>query len=298
MSFADTLVMVDCRARATPSPRAPTKDAIFACVARDGASEHPAYFRTRAAAMAWLDDLIEDELQAGRRVLAGFDFALGYPAGFAAALTGTASVFAVWDWLCARIEDRVDNANNRFDVAAQINARFPGLGPFWGCPAHLCVPGLPHRGSERHGHGQRERRATEQSGRGAAQPVWKLYTTGAVGSQSLLGIPHLTRLRRRLGRRCQVWPQDSGAEQPTAPVVLCEIYPSLVRATYETPLPEQYPEALYHIADAEQVRAAVDCYAMVPRDRVDGWFAIAPSPPVHVTEEGWILGLAPDRVVR
>ena len=53
-----------------------------------------------------------------RTVFAGFDFGFGYPQGFAEALTGRAEALAVWDWLEARIEDKADNQNNRFEIAA------------------------------------------------------------------------------------------------------------------------------------------------------------------------------------
>lgn len=66
----------------------------------------------------------------------GFDFPFGYPAGIAQRLTGEASGLAFWDWLAAQIEDRADNANNRYDVAAAINEKFRDVvGPCWGRPS-------------------------------------------------------------------------------------------------------------------------------------------------------------------
>ena len=41
----------------------------------------------------------------------------------------------MWDLLAQLVDDRDDNANNRFEVAAELNRRVgPGPGPFWGCP--------------------------------------------------------------------------------------------------------------------------------------------------------------------
>lgn len=285
MSAPRTIIAVDWSARAAPSSVKPVRDAIFACVHRPGVPGHPAYFRTRTALMDWLNGVLDDELVAGRKVLAGFDFAFGYPAGFAQALTGTPDPLAVWDWLDTRIEDGADNANNRFEIAARMNARFPGVGPFWGCPAGLGLAGLPEKGSARAGHGMAEKRLVEQIC--GAQPVWKLYTTGAVGSQSLLGLPRLAQLRRRLGARCAVWPmQQVGA----ADVTLTEIYPSVVRMAYDRPLTDQFPDETYQIPDAEQVRAVCDAYAAIPPTAWDGVFA-APARQAQAREEGWILGV-------
>ncbi|MEO0660788.1 MAG: hypothetical protein AAFZ87_04555, partial [Planctomycetota bacterium] len=66
---------------------------------------------------------------AGRRVLAGFDFPFGYPAGVAQAITGSDDPFALWQWLEARIEDQEDGSNNRFEVAEEMNRAFDGPGP-------------------------------------------------------------------------------------------------------------------------------------------------------------------------
>lgn len=269
MTF-DTIIAVDWSARSAPSPARPTPDAIFACVGRNGTLDTPQYFRTRFAVMDWLDDLLDAEITAGRRVLAGFDFAFGYPDGFADALTGSNSGLAVWDWLSDQIVDESDNTNNRFKIADQINARFPGTGPFWGAPATVNLKHLPHKGTARSGHGMVEKRTCERASK-TAQPVWKLYTTGAVGSQSLLGIPHLNRLRKRLGAHCAVWPMQ---DADTVQVTLCEIYPSL--------FPDSSDDA-NGILDARQVSRVVGQF-----------FDEMPELPklgAALTQEGWIVGL-------
>ena len=101
--------------------------------------------RTRADATDTLATLFETERDAGRRVLAGFDFPFAYPGGFAEALTGTPGPLRLWEALAARIEDAPDNANNRFQVAAELNDLFPGIGPFWGCPESFDDPRLPSK---------------------------------------------------------------------------------------------------------------------------------------------------------
>ncbi|WP_414897357.1 hypothetical protein [Rhodovulum sp. YEN HP10] len=109
MSAPDTVIMADWSARSGHSPARPTADAIWIAVARRDATTLTAYFRSRAGAEAALADLLDEECRAGRRVLLGGDFAFGYPAGLAGALTGTASARAVWAWL----EDGPDNRNSR-----------------------------------------------------------------------------------------------------------------------------------------------------------------------------------------
>ena len=79
----DTHVVVDWSARNAPSPAAPSKDAIWIGVQRDTGPEAPRYFRTRSEAVSWLADFLSAEAGAGRKVLAGFDFPFGYPAGVA-----------------------------------------------------------------------------------------------------------------------------------------------------------------------------------------------------------------------
>ena len=124
MPLFDTHIIVDWSARSKPSPAKPTKDAIWWAVARvDGGSASvlkPKYARTRDDALQCLVRLIADELDAGRRVLVGFDFPFGYPEGVAAHLTGKGSALALWDWLAEHIEDAPNNANNRHKVAAEV----------------------------------------------------------------------------------------------------------------------------------------------------------------------------------
>ena len=135
-----THIVVDWSARSKPSPARETKDSIWwatARITRRGVRvRKPEYARTRHEALDRLAGLIGGELKAGRRVLVGFDFPFGYPAGVAEHLTGKASALALWDWLAAEIKDAPDNGNNRYEVAAAFNDAYPGLGPFWGRPPH------------------------------------------------------------------------------------------------------------------------------------------------------------------
>ena len=297
MSLFHTHIVVDWSARSKPSPKRKSKDAIWWAVARvEGGIEvaEPAYVRTRHEAIDRLARLLASELDAGRRVLVGFDFPFGYPAGVAEHTTGKASAMALWDWLAARIEDAPDNANNRYDAAAAVNDAYPGLGPFWGRPAAWPYPTIPERASERTERSAHppERRICDIRATGA-KTVWQLAYTGSVGSQMLLGLPALRRLVAdpRIAGRAAVWPFQTGLQTPDAPAVIAEIYPSLLRTEVRTRRGKD------EILDSAQVRVNAEAFARL--DALDGLaplFAGAPGLTADErrlieTEEAWILGL-------
>ncbi|WP_371039078.1 molybdopterin guanine dinucleotide synthesis [Rhodosalinus sp. FB01] len=267
----DTVLMVDWSGGADRGPR-PKKDAIWGCVVSPAGAEPPVYLRSRPVAEAWLTTRIAAERAAGWRVLAGFDFPFGYPAGFAAALTGRADALAVWDWLEARIEEG-PRTSNRFDVAAGINARFPGVGPFWGNGLRRDIAHLPRKGRARAGHGMEEWRAAERRARGAFS-CWQLSGAGSVGSQALTGLPVLARLRRRFG--AAAWPFEPVAD---ADVALVEIWPSLLREAIAA------RRGADEILDAAQVRLMAAALARLKGERLSAMLGVS------APEEGWILGL-------
>lgn len=281
----DTVAVVDWSAASTPSPAKPSADAIWLGVhGSEGA--RVGYFRTRALAEAAVAGLIAGERAAGRRVLVGFDFALGYPAGFAARLTGRAEARAVWAWLHGRITDDAANRNNRFAVAEGVNWAFGGAGPFrgpfWGRPAGLDLPALPAKKAVDYaGLGLTERRAVERVVP-RAQPVWKLYTTGSVGSQVLMGLPMVHRLAQGAG--VAVWPFD---ETGQAGVVLAEIYPSLLADAVA---------AEGGIKDAAQVRLlARALWRLAQSGQMAALMQVPPDTP---PDEGWILGAGHEAALR
>lgn len=259
------VAVVDWSAAASPTSPKPCKDAIWIGL-RDARGSQEIYCRTRREAEIRLRDLIETG-----NWLIGFDFPMGYPAGFAERLTGQGTARAVWHWLEAAVEDGPDNRNNRFTVAAGVNRRFGG-GPFWGRPATLDLPDLPLRKTVDYAAlGLPERRAVERLLR-TAQPVWKLYTTGAVGSQALMGLPVIARLARLPG--VAVWPFD-----PPARVTLAEVYPSLLAAAVaaagdkikDRAQVRLLARALWHLARTDRLAPLLDC-------------------PAPAAEEGWTLG--------
>ena len=301
MPLFDTHIIVDWSARSKPSPKKPGKDAIWWAVARDGMVAEPWYERTRHNAIVRLADLIQAEREENRRVLVGFDFPFGYPAGVAQRLAKSASAFALWNWLAAQIDDGESNDNNRYEVATKINKHYPGLGPCWGRPSSWDYPDVPIGGSERdlqHTHPQ-ERRIADGHAKGA-KTVWQLLYTGSVGSQALLGIPALERLRHWPGLRGQVavWPFDSDLAVPDKPVVLAEVYPSLLRDAIKVHArPDEVP-------DHAQVRINAHAFASLDTaNELDPLFSGARylSPDQRkqvVAEEGWILGLGHEAKLR
>jgi hypothetical protein len=272
----DRVIVVDWSAANLPTSQTLRSNAVWiGCHDAEGGIEW--HHRTRATAEAQLVTLIETAQADGLRLLIGFDFAMGYPAGFARRLTGTPEAKAVWRWLAGVITDGPDNRNNRFDVAARINAMFPeGPGPFWSHPTGQSWPGLPYRrvGIDYAALGLAEVRAAEVAVPRAKSP-WMLFNPGSVGSQSLLGLPVIHRLSRMPG--VAVWPFDDLAD-----VVLAEVYPSLLAGEVAI-----LANSAGLTADQAQVRLLSRAlFNLASRDRLEPLFAA----PEAAREEGWILG--------
>lgn len=302
----DAYVMVDWSAAASPQTGA---DSVWIAVLEwdEGGGFRPFVVRnppTRRAAMADLADRLSDIVARGRTALVGFDFAFGYPAGFAARLSPDCPDWrGIWRTFAALLRDGDDNANNRFEVAATLNRRLFGRAfPFWACPPQAAGEYLSARrpaGFAADGEGLAEFRHADRAAAGP-QSVWKLAYPGAVGSQALLGIAHLEGLRRHpwLDGRVRVWPFETGLQplaRPQGPlVVLAEIYPSLFPVSV---LPGQ-------VKDRAQVEAVVrQLSALDAAGRLAPLFAGPPTLPAAARtaierEEGWILGIETARQAR
>ena len=265
MTGFDTVVMVDWSGGNDRGPK-PIRDAIWACVAREGRAEEPVYLRNRHTAENWIHTFLTTELEAGRRVLAGFDFPFGYPTGFAKALTGQPDPFAVWEWLEQHIDDTA-KSNNRFDVAGAINRGFETRGPFWANGLSRDIDHLP-RNKSGYENPFPERRKAEEIAKGAFT-CWQMAGAGAVGSQVFMGLPFLARLRRKFDARA--WP----FEPLTTQVSLVEIWPSLTLSN----APDNW------IKDAWQVHEVARTVSALDKE------TLAEMLDVTAPEEGWIFGL-------
>jgi len=250
---------------------------------------------TRAAAAAEIHAVVARCLAAGRRLLVGVDFPLAYPAGltrmFPAVFGAGPPWRALWRTLADRIEDKADNANNRWEVAAALN-RDTGHRLFWGCPsgeanAYLGtkdrpLPGLAEREPALARFRLTERRA--QGVGGSIQSVWKLAYAGSVGSQALLGIPHLEALRSHFGGDVAIWPLETGLAPALTPVTVTEIWPTVFPTDWS-----RHP-----VRDAAQVLEVVARVAGADTaGELAAWLApaIEPASAERVAEEGWILGV-------
>ena len=292
MPLFDTIVIVDWSARSKPSPKKPSPNAVWWAVGRAGKVQGTVYARTRHEAIADVAALIASELDAGRRVLAGFDFPFGYPRGVAKRVAGTRSALALWQWLSERIEDDPKNANNRYAVAAEMAECYAGgIGPFWGRPKDWKCPGIPARKKCRTLAAPPPEKRIADTWASGAKTVWQLAYNGSVGSPVLLGLPALNRLRKdaRLAGRIAVWPLEGGLGPPDAFAVLAEVYPSLLKA--------EVAVCGDAILDRAQVRTNVKAFsALNAEDCLAPLFGgpatlSAGQRKLIETEEAWILGL-------
>jgi hypothetical protein len=235
-----------------------------------------------------------------RRVLLGVDLSLGVPAGLTAALGGDRWDH-LWRLLAERLHDDERNRNDRFEVAAELNARLgPGPGPFWGCPPRAATATLQPRRVHAVPYPAvsgdlDDFRLTEARLRALGRrpfPVWQLLGVGSVGSQVLVWLPLLQRLRTdaELGERLRVWPfetdwQREAGDRSAAPVVLAEVWPSLLPLDL----------GRHPVKDAAQVLGTAEHLARLDSaGDLAGWFdprLTEAEREVVTREEGWILGV-------
>ena len=296
MPLFDIYIAIDWSARGKPSPRKPSKDSIWI-------AEHPkpkntpaeVYCRTRHECLTYLRERLGDHINASRRVFVGFDFAFGFPEGFAKAigLDGTLPPWRqVWDELARLVVDNPDNSNNRFEVAAELNRRCGGDGPFWGCFSKLdnLKPTSPQYPYTTHSNFSLERLRCVDRRESGVQPVWKLAYAGSVGSQTILGIPVVRWLRDEFAD-CAVWPFETGFTTEPTPangpfILLVEIWPTIVAIDPSVP-----------IKDQAQVRAVAWWLAELDMKGELGRLFDVPQnlPPEAVSaclrEECWIFGV-------
>jgi hypothetical protein len=252
---------------------------------------------TRAEAEKKLTAILDDLKKRGERVLLGFDFPLGFPRGFAAALklAGEHPWRAAWDQIDRMVKDKADNTNNRFGVASEINRRLTGGPfPFWGCPPKDALTTLQPKRARAHGPDDLpEFRHADLAAPGASS-IWKLYYNGSVGGQAILGIPLVRRLKLAREGGARVWPFETGfkalaeADLAGVEVVVAEVYPSLIKTV----------PAAGEVKDQAQVRATAEHFARLDEGgKLGATFGPSKSAPADLvvdaeTEEGWILGAA------
>lgn len=254
---------------------------------------------TRAEGEALLASILADHRKRGDRVLVGLDFNFGYPVGTAARLKLDGTPWnSMWKFIASNVVDKADNTNNRYQVAAKMNRLMTDEAwPLWGAPAKQAQRWLtttkPPAGA---GADIPEFRATENAARkGRLQPksVWQMHGAGAVGGQTLVGIPAVRRLLESLGSSGAVWPFGTGWRELTPDdieplsALVVEVWPSMFEGK---PNPGEFK-------DQAQVRSTAEALAHMDEA---GELAKAFGPPKDATpeliaqveqEEGWILGV-------
>jgi hypothetical protein len=312
MPLFETYIIVDWSARNTLSPKKPTADAVWLGELTPSINaQSETYFRSRRECFHFIVERLRHHFDCKHRILLGFDFSFAYPQGFASALNlpmrNKGAWWDVWTELSQGIDDADDNTNNRFAVAADLNGIVGDGqgGPFWGLPAgqvrkHLRPnsPGFPFKTAK--GLNLERLRITETRMR-RMQETWKLYGAGSVGSQTLVGIPYLYRLRKHadLDASSAVWPFETGfTPTPVTAagpyIVHAEIWPGIVRETVAS-IFEKQPMAI-----KDQIQVRVLCQWMADRDQQNelGRFFDVPDGidkktiQVCIEHEGWILGAA------
>jgi hypothetical protein len=254
---------------------------------------------TRAKALAELEDLLGRCLKRGDKVLVCVDFPIGFPAGAAELLKLKGEPWrAIRDFLLKEMKDKPDNSNNRFALASRMNRLMSGGPfPFWGCSKKDELTTLSVKKSREHKAGEiTEYRIAEEvalnAKKGRPQPVWKIAYAGAVGGQTLTGIPAIERLREKFPA-LKIWPFEIPLAKLDADglegvrIVVAEVLPSLNSS---------HPEAT-EIRDEAQVRTI--CEALAERDasgKLGAMFAgahkLSDTQKAKITsEEGWILGI-------
>jgi len=272
------------------------KDSIWIGTSEIGSlptSENP---RTRHAAMAELRTRCLAAIAAGERLLIGFDFAFGYPAGAAETIGGTSSWQSIWTRLAVDVVDGSDNVSNRFHAAERINRSLAdGLARYWGHPWQHRYDALTrHKPADNH-RVIAEKRLVERYN-SKTQPVWKLSGIGAVGSQAFVGIPRLQALRADplLAGHVAIWPFETAfANDLSKSITVAEIFPSIINVV----------AGKGEVRDRLQVEAISTLFARADQAGKLKELLSAPASlasddlPVVLAEEGWIVGVGHEALV-
>jgi precorrin-8X/cobalt-precorrin-8 methylmutase len=247
---------------------------------------------TRENATTSLGNILARLVKSGRRVLVGFDFPFGYPAGTAERLGFRGLPWRhMWQNVADRVMDDHTNKNNRIDVAEDLNQALTAEPfPFWGNVREETRPYLRRRGRRTHGvNDLAEWRLCDVRGR-TTSSVWQLAGAGSVGSQVLTGIPRVWQLRcdPRLALVTHIWPFETGLSYDSRPqIILAEVYPSIIKPIAIPNKPK----------DAGQIVALARYFADLDEDgRLGALFRgnkdLSPAEKSVVElEEAWVLGV-------
>jgi precorrin-8X/cobalt-precorrin-8 methylmutase len=314
MPSFNTYIMVDWSGGARR--RANRSDTIWIAYGHTG-DPHPATTSpfSRTGAMELVTALLEEVTARGSRALVCFDFAYGYPRDFPASLltaTGKGDTdlpwLGVWRFLGDSIKDdegttsgrKPTNRSNRFEVANQINSLLSvspeAAGPFWcaGSEAYRYLPQKrpPQPFQTAQGYAVKALRLTDERARSGTP--FRLFGTASVGSQSLTGIAHLSKLRydHKFETKSVVWPFETGWATKSnwlpeyTSIVHAEIYPSVREAKHDTIKDRGQVRAMWEWARDLDQRDLLWCEFCRPMEIDPG---SREDIAIQLTE-GWILG--------
>ncbi|WP_371396271.1 hypothetical protein [Fretibacter rubidus] len=265
---------------------APTmgKDSIWAAESGHAPSNIP----TRFEAMQTLRARISQAIAHDERLLIGFDFAFGYPAGISQAICGDNHWRSLWAYLAQHVTNGPQNINNRFEVAGKMN-RAIGLseGPFWGHPWQHSYDNLGPKRPVDLPPSTAQHRIVETRTKGA-KSIFQLAYNGAVGSQSILGMAALHGLISDpdIGSHIAVWPFETKLSGDfSKSVTLVEIYPSSHVVDTDA----------HDILDAAQVISVARDFANWDKtgallDKLSAFGLSDMERDIVTRTEGWILG--------
>ncbi len=249
---------------------------------------------TRVEGETRLGAILDDLKRRGERTLLGFDFPLGFPRGSGRSLKLKDERWTgVWEFLKSNVVDKADNTNNRFAVANKMNRLMTGEArPFWGSPPKDVQTWLSSTKPAEHGTDVPPvLRHAEVAAKGA-KSIWQIFGNGTVGSQAIVGIPVVARMKAARGDGFKIWPFDTGwkplreADLDGVEVVAAEVYPSLIKSE---PQPGE-------VKDQAQVRTLCHHFARLDEaGRLGPAFGPAKDFPADAVldvehEEGWVLG--------
>ncbi len=252
-------------------------------------------YPTRTCVRKYLKSIMKEATEKNHRLLIGFDFPFGYPANAYSkfCFKDYNNWYSLSQFIHDKITDTDKNKNNRFDVASDFNKCFPdNNGPFWGRPTDKKnkdkYPYLKNENPKIYNEKlisefrHVEDKLKEQTGK-QAKSVWQLFSGVTVGSQTLMGIPTLHKLKKYTN--CAIWPFESIDNKSKH--VIAEIYPSIWKSK------EEDKRNLGLVKDAGQVKTVVEQIFCHDRDdSLQDLFNAPNSYGENITEkEGWILGV-------
>lgn len=291
--------MVDWSANKAPKTGA---DSIWVAYgAWDGSAfsiSQPLNPSTRTQAVALVRRVAMNCLRNGRSLMVGFDFPFAYPSGLAAVFSeffgGVGPEWRqVWRTIQTFVRDDLSNRNNRFEAANDIN-ELTGFRFYWGRPRGNDYDGLqflPERNVIPSGllpNPCATNRLVESRAAKGIKSAWQLFGGVTVGSQTLVGLPHLERLRAEFADDAVVWPFETSLlterSEIKCQILFVEIWPSAMPVD----------RSLQGVMDAAQVHSVVRWCS--ERDIAGDWARwLAPvaahSALAQVHQEGWILGV-------